>query len=171
MGNVLGLCGSPGAGKTEVVRILRDKHGFEVINSKTAVYDMAKVITGLPEKHFTDPVLKEENWNSVEIRSILGELAGSVEELFGDDFLVKKALENHKVTTRKKQLFVVDSLRRYQPEMLKDRLKVVEVVRDGKGHYHWYDNYFLDEVPHFKLKNNGTKADLEENIAEMLKTL
>lgn len=164
MGNVVGLCGYPGAGKSEVRKILVKNHDFEDINSKSVIYGMAAMATGLTEKHFYDPALKNNTFNGVTHRRIAGTLGLQIESMFGGDYLIGKALENHKVAARTKN-FVVDSLRMSQPLLLRDRMIIAEIVNPlilTPGENTFDDYYKVDD--RFIIENKGSLEDLEREV-------
>jgi dephospho-CoA kinase len=166
VGIVLGLCGIPGAGKTEVRKLLAKNHGFEVINSKSVLYSMSSQITGIPESHFFDPSRKNNHFRKVTLRQITGELGNAVENLFGDDYLIRKAMDNHKVASRPHKNFVIDSLRKQQPILLDDDLRVVVVqnlraVSTGNK----FDKFDIPVgMEHDVIQNNGDLDELERNV-------
>lgn len=165
MGIVLGLVGKPGSGKSEVRKILEKKHHFEVINSKVTLYAMSAELTGLPVEHFSDPAFKNGEFEGTPLREITGRIGYAVEELFGQDYLIRKSLENHKVHTRTKKNFVVDSLRMDQPILLQDEMFVVQVhggkpVESSHPFDQWQGatNYYLsndDDLEHLEVQVNS----------------
>ena len=173
MGVVLGLCGYPGAGKTEVRKILSKNHGFEVINSKAIIYDLAARATNLTENHFSDPELKEGSFEGVAYRKIAAHLGYAIEELFGETYLIEEALRKHKVKTRDNKNFVVDSLRMKQPVMLEDTLTILEVTAKKTDSHIFmpYDRYETPVSKTFTIKNDGTIGDLERQVEIIVRSL
>jgi hypothetical protein len=170
--NVIGLCGYPGAGKTEVRNILQRDFQFEVINSKSMIYHLASQVTGLPEANFYRPDLKDEKFKGVNHRVIAGELGAAIEQLFGEDYLIQEALKNHRVASRPTKPFVVDSLRRSQPQLLSTQMRVIEVQSDRALYTgNFYDNYELGGVSSILIPNDGTIADLEKKVHNTVRTL
>lgn len=168
---IIGLCGKPQSGKTEVRRILNERFGFEVVNSKSVLYTMSAYVTGLKPEDFSHPDLKNNAFNGATHRQITGELGNAVERLFGDSYLIKRALEAHKVWHRADCNFVVDSLRKEQGWELRHMLTVVEVVSDrGIDTGNWFDSYNGDAIK-YRLTNNGSFEELEKEIAKMMDEL
>lgn len=166
MGYVLGLVGKPGSGKSEVRKILEKNHKFEVINSKIAIYNCAAEVTGLPASHFSDPEYKNGTYERIPLRVIAGRIGDSIEDMFGDDFLIRKAMANHKVENRPNTNFVIDSLRKTQPALLASEVFTVEVFRSsvtatGHGFDEWRG------ATHYTIPNNGTKEDLELAVSQV----
>lgn len=173
MGVVLGLCGFPGAGKTEVRKILHNNHGFEVVNSKAIIYDLAARVTNLTEDHFSDPALKEGLFNDVPHRKIAAHLGYAIEDLFGPTYLVTEALRKHRVSARPSKNFVVDSLRMSQPVLLQEKLMVIEVISKKVDSHIFmpYDQYEAPVRQKFVISNNGTIGDLEIEVKRVISAL
>lgn len=165
MGYVIGLCGLPGAGKTEVRNILVKKHNFEPICSKSILYDMAALVTGLPPTHFSDPLFKNGEFNGIPLRTIAANCGFVMEDLFGEGYLINKSLVNHKVKERPNKNFVVDSLRMKQPIIFENEMIIIEIsnYKTGKKTFPVYDQYYTPKSI-LVINNDTTKEELEKNV-------
>lgn len=173
MGVVLGLCGEPGAGKTEVRKILSQKFNFSVINSKIAIYKMASELTGLDIDEFINPDTKNNYFNGIRLRTILAECGYVSESLFGRTYLIQQQLEANKVSKRLERCdFVIDSLRMNQPTMLyaKGLIDgVLHIVNPAvKPSEQVYDEYDLTGVKHIVVMNDGSLEELTLSVKKAL---
>lgn len=171
MGLILGLCGWPGAGKSEVRKILVSNFGFEDINSKATIYQLAEVATGIPAHKFSDPFYKEGEYLGSSYRQIAAFLGYAVEDLFGQDYLIKQAMLNHRVSERPHKNFVIDSLRMQQPLLFATSMHIVEVVSNkAETPGNDFDRYVRPN-DYYTIRNDGTKGCLVEEVGSLLKKL
>lgn len=173
---VIGLCGLPGAGKTEVRKTLVRDFGFEDICSKSVIYALAETATGIPAHKFSDPFYKDDSYEGRSLREIAAHMGYSIEDLFGETYLINKALENHQVEERPNKNFVVDSLRMVQPKIMMMQKKnypfyVVEVQSDRSkklNEVRRFDKYQLPEEGFWQIQNNYGPKELQYNIETLL---
>jgi dephospho-CoA kinase len=160
---LIGLCGKPQSGKSEVRFILEKQFGFETVNVKLPIIRACHELTGVPFEQFTTQEGKASLYKGEPLRNLMGKVGAVMEKLFGDYHTIERALEEHNITNGK---YVVDSLRMTQPSHFIG--KVVEVVSnrsiDTGNDFDFYDC----EFPDYRLMNNGTLGELEAQIAKML---
>lgn len=172
MGIIIGLCGNPGSGKSEVRKILVKEHGFELINSKSIIYELASVATGLPVEHFSDPAYKNGELNGIKLRAIAGNLGYVMEDFFGTDYLIRKSLENHNVSKRTNKNFVIDSLRLDQPVLLQGTVIPVEVEnRRAPESTEDYDQYEMPAKGYYVMDNNHNLPELVTEVADLVELI
>lgn len=175
---IIGLCGLPGAGKTEVRKMLVRDFGFEDICSKSTIYQLAEVATGIPAHKFADPFYKDDTFEGFSLRRIAAHMGYGIEELFGETYLINKAMENHQVKERPNKNFVVDSLRMSQPSLIANEkhtdFYVVEIINPKSkkiNEVEHFDRYFLPETAYWQILNNATHTELHERIKNLLNEL
>lgn len=163
---LIGLCGKPQSGKSEVRRMLESNFGFTPICSKEILYRISSQVTLQPELYFRSQDYKGLTFNGKTNREITGTLGDAIESLFGDSYLVNRALEDKPYSEYN---YVVDSLRKTQPRDFKGM--VVEVISergiDTGNPFDVYDRSRID----YQIPNMGNFTDLEKNIAIMLDKL
>jgi hypothetical protein len=158
---ILGLCGKPQSGKTEVRRILEEHYDYEVVCSKNLLYSFSSLVTGLPEAEFYDPSLKNKMFRDKSHRQITGTIGNAIEELFGDNYLVERALLKCSANNQ-----VVDSLRKTQTVGFKGY--VVEVISDKSIETgNSFDEYDRSNIA-YKLYNYGSLEVLANGVEHML---
>ncbi len=163
---IIGLCGKPGSGKSEVREILERSFGFETVCSKRILYKMSADITGLAVSDFSNPKIKNSIFKGHQLRKITGELGNTVENLFGDSHLVNKAVSELDLARAN---YVVDSLRKTQTKDFPGI--VVEVVSErGYDTGNDFDLYDRSRI-NYTLPNHTTFEQLERNIVKMLDAL
>ena len=164
---LIGLCGMPRSGKSEVRKILVEEHGFHLLDTKLVLREMASKLTGLYPSEFVSQEDKEKLYCGVSRRKIMGELGNVAEKLWGDSFLINRALEEGWIYPEKD--IVVDSLRKTQP-------------RDFPGYvYQVISNRAIDTGNDFDkfwpyntkgvIINDGTFEELREKVDLLVKTL
>jgi hypothetical protein len=97
---LIGLCGKPKSGKSEVRTILKDQFGFQVVNAKEPLILAAAELTGLPFIDFTTQGGKESSYKGVPLRVIMGEIGATMEKLFGEYHTIERALESYDTENR-----------------------------------------------------------------------
>lgn len=158
----------PQSGKTEVRKILESRHGFKVICSKQILYKLSSMVTGLEEKEFYEPSLKNNTFIGRTHREVTGELGNAIEKLFGDSYLVNRAISaetNHPDHLRDGN-FVVDSLRKNQTKEFEGT--VVEIISNRSinpgNEFDTYDRSKID----YQLNNNGTFYELQRSVDALM---
>lgn len=163
---LIGLCGKPQSGKSEVRRMLETEFGFKSICSKQILYKISSEVTGLPERYFSDPFIKNDTFQGKTFREITGTLGNAVESLFGDSFLIHNGLYSIPYETSN---YVVDSLRKTQTRDFKGI--VVEILSergiDTGSDFDTYDRSRID----YQLSNVGNFEMLRKHVAIMLDKL
>jgi hypothetical protein len=112
---LIGLCGMPQSGKSEVRKILVEQHGFLALDTKQILREMASKLTGLEPHDFVSQSDKAKLYNGVPRRNIMGELGNVAEGLWGDSFLLNRTLDDFKRYSYPDKRIVVDALRKDQP--------------------------------------------------------
>ena len=161
---LIGLCGKPQSGKSEVRFILERQFGFETINVKIPIIRACHELTGIPFEQFTTQEGKATLYKGVPLRNIMGEVGAAMEKMFGIYHTIERAIADHDITSGN---FVIDSLRMSQPSHFMEG-KIVEVISDRSiDTGNEYDAYDC-EFPDYRLMNNGTLGELEAQIAKMM---
>jgi dephospho-CoA kinase len=160
---LIGLCGKPHSGKSEVRYILEKQFGFETINAKLPIIRACHELTGIPIETFTTQKGKETLYKGVPLRVIMGSVGAAMEELLGEYHTIERAIAEYDTS---KGNFVVDSLRMSQP--LHFTGYVVKVlsprsIDTGNAFDQWDDSN-----THFTIHNDGNFADLEKEVARLL---
>ncbi|QYO75665.1 hypothetical protein [Devosia salina] len=98
MPRLIGICGNPGAGKSEVQRILRAPHGYEAADDGWPLRDFAIRHFGLTMEDVSTQFGKAR-WTSVtgariQNRDILGRIGNALESAFGDHILPWLAVQS-----------------------------------------------------------------------------
>lgn len=104
----------PHSGKSEVRNILVREHGFHLLDTKAILQEIAGMVTGLGAWDFISQADKAEMYNGVSRRTIMGEIGNCIEGMFGDSFLLDRALERLDRFNMPDKKVVVDSLRKDQ---------------------------------------------------------
>lgn len=160
---LIGLCGKPKSGKSEVRFILEKQFGFETVNVKLPIIQACHELTGIPEVHFNSQAGKESLYKGVPLRVIMGKVGAVMEELFGEYHTIERALEDRDLTNNK---FVVDSLRMSQPLHFPGLVvKIVSPRSIDTGHP--FDSWD-DSRTDFTIHNDGNFGDLEKEVARLL---
>lgn len=170
---IIGLCGKPQAGKTEVRKMLESKFGFAPVCSKSVLYAISALVTGLPVEDFYRTDRKNELYRGQTHRQITGKLGNAIEGMFGDSFLVDRALEPvMTLQTDFRQYrynWVLDSLRKEQTVGFPGF--VVEVVSERSIETgNSFDEYNRSKI-HYTIPNHGDLNLLERHVETMLKAL
>lgn len=160
---IIGLCGKPMSGKGEVRHILESQFGFYSINTKLPLIQATSLLTGIPEYELHNQSTKAKMFRGFQYRQVMGKIGDALETMFGDKFLVERALEPHLHSDGR---FVVDALRKKQTVDFPG--VVVEVVShrgiDTRNDFDLYDRSKIDYI----IENNGSLGELEYRVSEML---
>lgn len=160
---LIGLCGKPQSGKSEVRFILEKQFGFETINVKIPIIRACHELTGVPFEQFTTQTGKASLYKGEPLRNIMGRVGAVMEEMFGDYHTIERALAEHDITNGK---YVVDSLRMSQPAEFIGT--VVKVVSNRSIETHNHFDEFDDTHTNFTIFNNGGFADLEKEVVRLM---
>ncbi len=164
---LIGLCGWPKAGKSEVTKVLIEQHGFWPLDTKYVLRQMSSSLTGLDENEFKTQEGKEKLYNGIPRRVIMGELGNVAEKLWGDDFMIRRALEQQWNYPEKK--IVVDSLRKSQPKTFPGF--VIQVISergvDTGNDFDKFWPYSTDAI----IVNDGTQEELQLKVANLINNL
>jgi dephospho-CoA kinase len=162
---LIGLCGYPGSGKSEVRDILVKEHGFYLLDTKIIIRQMASALTGLPSSEFVTQEQKAALYNGITRRKIMGELGNAVEGLYGDSFLVNAAIKRFREKAPDRPI-VVDALRKDQP---KDFPGLVAQVISSRAQEPKDDfDRFYQGRTNCIIVNDGTHQELSETVKRVL---
>jgi dephospho-CoA kinase len=160
---IIGLCGYPTVGKSAVADILVRDHGYDILETKEILRDITSLITRCPSHLMKETGFKNLPYQRRTQREIMGEIGKTLEELFGADYLLRRALHREATAGRK---LVIDGLRRDQA-LFFDGI-VLEVVSDRvSGASYDFDEYNKTKID-YTLNNSGTISDLEAEIKKMM---
>jgi hypothetical protein len=120
---LIGLCGLPQVGKSEVRKILVEEHGFYLLDTKQVLREMAAILTGLKPSDFESQADKQAFFDGVPRRTIMGMLGNVAEELWDDGYMLRRALE-----LAPKGRVVVDALRKDQPKFFPSNGVICQVI-------------------------------------------
>jgi hypothetical protein len=163
---LIGLCGKPQSGKSEV-RYILERLGFCTINTKRSLALACHELTGIPHAQFLTQEGKDSLYKGVPLRKIMGKVQDSLEELFGDYHTIENALEQSYYLDD--HHYVLDSLRKTQP--LHFPGIVVEVYSPrGIVTGNAFDEYDTSKIS-WVINNIGSFSDLEREVAIMLDKL
>jgi hypothetical protein len=159
---LIGLCGKPQSGKSEVRKILTDV-GFVTLNTKVPLIHACSRLTGLEPREFI--ANKEMLYKDVPLRKIMGSVQNAMEDLFGDYHSVERVTAHLDA----KQHYVLDALRKTQPDKFPGF--IVEVQSNlSLDTGNPFDEYSRKRIDHI-IDNNGNLGHLEENVFKMLEAL
>lgn len=162
----IGLCGRPHSGKGEVRCILESQFGFYPINTKLPLIQATSALTGIDESALHSQKAKATMFRGYQYRQIMGKVGDAIENMFGESFLIERALDPYKYSDGN---FVVDALRKSQTKTFPGY--VVEIVSNrGIETHNNFDLYDRDRIDYI-IENNGSLGELEYNVAEMLDKL
>lgn len=160
---IIGLCGKPHSGKSEVRKILEENWNFEVINTKIPLAQVSSIITGIDETKFLTTHVKERTFRSHKLRDIMGTIGNTIEDLFGENYLLERALNNIKIN---KYNYVIDALRKNQYTGFNGW--IVEVCSEkGKEIIYDYDKFNPHSID-YVVKNDGSFEELKSSVTRML---
>jgi hypothetical protein len=161
---LIGLCGKPQSGKSEVRFLLEERFGFQSINTKRPLALACHELTGIPHSQFLTQEGKAQLYKGIPLRNIMGKVQDTLEQMFGDYHTIEAALE--RIPDIHSGNFVLDSLRKTQP--LSFPGIVVEVTSinsiDTGNEFDYYDNSTVRYV----IENNGSFGDLEQTITKLM---
>lgn len=160
---LIGLCGRPQSGKSEVARILIDHHNFTLIDVKDKLRSICAEVTGLPYYYFTNH--KDMVYRGQTLRAIMGEIGLTTERLFGESYLLDISL--HGLDNNKN--YVIDSLRQNQSDYFNGEIIEVKSPNSISTGYS-FDEYKKDKI-NYTLYNNGDLKDLSDSIVHLLKKI
>lgn len=164
---LIGLCGYPGAGKSEITNILTEEYGFMLLDVKRPLRKAASIFTGVPQEEFVKPENKDKLFNGVPGRTIMGELGNATERLWGDDFLLQLALSELKEEDLKRGV-VVDSLRKEQPRYFPSNGIILQVISErARNTGNDFDQFYQGNTDKI-IVNDGSIDDLRESIKRVL---
>lgn len=159
---LLGLCGYRTSGKSEVAKILVEKYNFEIIDTKKLLRELASDITRTPADLLKQTGFKELPYQGRTHREIMGELGKTLENLFGHDYLLRRAL--HRVDKTKN--LIVDSLRMDQALFFEGT--VVEVKSDKVTPSGFdFDEYNRTRI-NYSIDNSGSLKQLSDCVDVMM---
>jgi hypothetical protein len=164
---LIGLCGKPRSGKSEVSFILQQRYDFNSISTKRPLALACHELTGIPHAQFLTHEGKESEYKGVSLRKIMGEVQNVLESMFGDYHTIAVALEHQYYPERGN--YVLDSLRKTQPVSFPGYVVEVKSVRsvDTGNAFDEYDTSHID----YTIYNNGNLDSLDRDIRLMISYL
>jgi hypothetical protein len=160
---LIGLCGKPQSGKSEVRFILEKQFGFQTVNAKLPLINACHALTGIPLEEFNSQTGKASLYKGVPLRNILGEIGAVMEKMFGDYHTIERALVGYDSSYDK---LVVDSLRMTQPTQFPGLVIEIQSKRSiVTGNF--FDEYDRTNID-FTIFNDGNLYDLEKEVARLL---
>lgn len=171
----LGVCGFPKSGKSELGRILVEKHGFTLVDDGRILRDACKALYDLDEADVTTQEGKARTVlvgdKGIVVRDLLGTLGNLLEFQYGQMIIAELTIARAEKRIEKPSLIVLPSVRKRQGEAIhKVGGKIVELVRSGcKANYDFdhYDGSLVD----YTVINDGTVTDLEHKADQVVHLL
>ena len=169
---LIGLCGSPKSGKSEIQKIMHRNYQIIPIDDGEVLREFAINYLGLSVE---DVYTQEGKARATEIlgktwinRDLLGSLGNSLEQLLGDQVMPFIACQG----LHSERSYSFGSVRKNQGEFYKSLGGVIiEVTRPGVApspyDFDRYDRSVIDVV----IENDGSLADLELAVGEALDML
>lgn len=169
---LIGICGHPSAGKSEVQQILYAPHGYEPADDGWPLRDFAIRHFGMT----LDDVSTQEGkarWTSVtgarmQNRDVLGRIGNALESAFGDQILPWLACQS--LDPRRRYSF--GSVRRDQGKVYKSLGgAVIGVRRPGVGPSEFEFDRFNEDLVDVWVENDGDLTDLKIRVFEAMTVL
>ena len=166
---LIGICGHPGAGKSEVQRILRAPHGYEAADDGWPLRDIAIRHFGLSMEDVSTQRGKDR-WSSVtgariQNRDILGRIGNALESAFGDQILPWLAVQSLDPDAR----YSFGSVRRDQGKVYKSLGgAIIGVRRPGVGPSTFEFDRFDEDLVDVWIDNDGGLRELREKVLDAL---
>jgi hypothetical protein len=158
---LIGLCGYPQAGKSEVRDILVREHGFLHVDTKMALRHLAGYVASVEPGVLNTQEGKEALYYGVTGRKIMGEIGNCVEGLFGDDFMLRKTLKVYRDVYGDVPM-VVDALRKNQTKAFTGLVYQVVSNRAAEPQGD-YDRFYQGNT-HGIIINDGSLEDLSASV-------
>jgi len=165
---LIALCGPPGAGKTEVQRILIG-YGYSLIDDGEILREISKIAFRLTD---TDVMTQEGKRSEVSVgqirysvRNILGKIGLALEHEFGPSIIPLLTL--NKLDNKGK--YCLGSVRRQQGvAYTQSGGEVWEITRPGYNIVNDFDNYNKECIAR-TISNDGSLFDLRKKVLQELK--
>lgn len=174
---LIGLCGAPKAGKTEVATMLESHYGANVVDDGLPLRQAAMKLYGLSH---SDVFTQEGKARKIEVcgreftvRQLLGDLGNLLEGFYGDQFMPERALARIAAlrAADPTQRFVFPSVRKNQGLSYRQNGGiVVEVKRPGFEPVNDFDHYDKSLVD-YTIVNDGGPDDWKERLEGRVKHL
>lgn len=169
---LIGICGHPSSGKSEVQRILRAPHGYEAADDGWPLRDFAIRHFGMSRDDVSSQAGKAR-WTSVtgariQNRDILGRIGNSLEAAFGDQILPWLAVQSLDPDAR----YSFGSVRRIQGKVYKSLGgAIIGVRRPGVGPSEFEFDTFNESLVDVWIENDGSMRELKEKVLDALLSL
>ena len=168
-----GICGHPGAGKSEVQRILRAPHGYEAADEDWPLRDFAIRHFGM-SRHDVSSQAGKARWTSVtggariQNRDVLGRIGNALEQAFGEQILPWLAVQSLDPDARHS----FGSVRRDQGKVHKSLGgAIIGVRRPGVGPSEFEFDGFNETLVDVWINNDGGLRELKEKVLDALPAL
>lgn len=166
---LIGICGHPGSGKSEVQRILRAPHGYEAADDGWPLRDIAIRHFGLTMEDVST-LHGKARWTSVtgariQNRDILGRIGNALEAAFGNQILPWLAVQSLDPDAR----YSFGSVRRDQGRVYKALGgAILGVRRPGVGPSEFEFDSFNHDLVDVWIDNDGDLRELKEKVLDAL---
>jgi hypothetical protein len=170
----IALCGNPGAGKSEVQRILRESYGVQPVDDGHAIRAIAVEHMGLTWDQVRTQAGKREtvelagkDWV---VRDLLGQIGNQLEALLGPHAM---PFLSERLVADKSGSFSFGSVRRDQGRYYQERGGVViEIVNPKAGPSAYEFDRYDPSVVDVTIQNDGVSLrNLEKAVFDALKEL
>lgn len=167
---IIGLCGHPKSGKSEVQRILMEKFGVIAVDDGACLREFAMQNLGLT---WDDVYTQEGKAAEIEVagevmqvRQFLGRLGNAIEDEFGQQIIPEIA--RTRAEANDYMLVSFGSVRKMQGLTVRQNGMMIEVQRPGVGpsgnDFDWFDPTLVD----ITIENTGTIEDLEMSVQAII---
>lgn len=165
---LIGLCGSPKSGKSEVARILREKYGAVIVDDGMILRTAAPFLFHGVE--IGDTLTQEGKNKSVvvngkpfTVRKLLGDLGQILEDYYGEDYIPDQTMQRI-ANLAPAPFYVMPSVRKTQGHLYRRHYAAIwEIDRDVPASPHAFDKWDKTVVTQ-KVDNNRGIPDLERNV-------
>lgn len=172
----IAICGFPGAGKTELQKILTGRFGVIPVDDGRPLRDAAISLFGLTEEQVTTPEGKNQFveicGKHVQVRDLLGWIGELMESRFGEQFTPTQAMRCARDTYGHEGPFSYGSVRKSQARSFCQAGGVViGVRRPGVGPSPYAFDRFDESLVDIWIDNDGDLIDLEAKLILALSRL
>lgn len=162
---LIGLTGFPTAGKSAVAEILINHYNYDLLDTKEVLRNIVSEIVKCDSSFLKTQEGKEAKFKGQEHRLLMGEVGLLLEDMFGEDFLLQRAMEG--VDTSRN--LVVDGLRRNQALSFNGFVLEVVSTRVGKNVFS-FDTYNKSKI-NYTINNSGSLMDLRYAVDKLMESV
>lgn len=175
MANLIGVTGKAGAGKDELARILRERHGFTRMAFADPLKEAAAVAFDINENMFHTPEgkqAKDDFW-SLTNREILQRFGEAMCKEFGEDFWVQRWFIDYP-GGEDESLVITDVRKDVEASMIRDLGGVVvQINRECAGLQGGEANHVSERgvsqaLIDWTITNDGSLDDLADEVNKLL---